>query len=251
MADGEVAKALFLVVRARGFGVSALEPGCSVGFVGDHHTRPLDTLAQQGLRYLEAALIGADEHLDPIAAGRLAHPAGDFAGVGGDPALYLGRADIAVVDCWIAGGVAAAFFFRVETRALIRADREHIEGDRCVLQVFAPDLGHKRDGRAQHDGQPAGRCQRFDDSQRDACLACSARQNYPASRFALGQSAALRARLLLEDADAFRNGFILHIRFALQPFFTIGDRIGCGVRLLLLMQIIGDVDELERFVVDR
>ena len=176
MADGEVAKTLFLFVCGGGPGVLALKSCRSMSFIGNHYTRP-DTDAQQGFRYPGAALVSANENLDPVADSALAHPVGYFAGIGGHLALHFGSADIAVIDCRIKCGVAVSFFPGVVARRSVRADCQHVYRSGGVLQVFAPYLGNERDGRTQHDGQFARRRQFFYDPERYASLSRSAGQN--------------------------------------------------------------------------
>ena len=152
MADGEVAKTLFLFVRGGGSGVLTPQSCRSVRFVGNHYTRS-DTGAQQGFRYPGAALVSANENLDPVVESALAHPVVYFACIGGHLALHFGCTDIAVIDCRIKCGVAASFFPGVVARRDVRADSQHVYRSGGVLQVFAPYLGNERYGRTQHDGQ--------------------------------------------------------------------------------------------------
>ena len=133
MADGKVTETLFFFVGRSGPGVLPLQSRRSVRFVSNHHTRS-DAGAQQGFRYPIAALVSANENLDSVVDGALAHPVGYFPGVGCHPALHLGRADIAVIDGRVERGVAPSLFPGVVACGGVRADRQHIYRDRGVLQ---------------------------------------------------------------------------------------------------------------------
>ena len=173
MADGKVAKTLFLLVGSGGFGFLPLQSCRSVCFVGNHHTRS-DTGVQQGLGYPVAALVGAYQNLDTITVDLVSHPVGYFLGICSNPAFHLGRADIAVIDSRIECRVAFPLFLWVIARSDVGANSEYVHRNVGVLQVFAPYLGHERYGWTQHDRQLARRRQFFYDSKRNASLSRSA-----------------------------------------------------------------------------
>ena len=204
-----------------------------------------------------AALVGANDDLDGFAEDGLAHPVGYLVRVGSDLAFHLGRADVAVIDRWIEGRVAASLFPGVVSGCGIRADRQHLHRDSVVLKILTPYLGHERYRRTQHNGQLARGRQLFYDPKRYAGLSSSAGQNDLSTSFTHRQSATLGAFLFSEYADAVGDGFGLHTGFRLPPFIAIGVwAVGVWltvfaflvleVSLPLLMQVVRDVDQFER-----
>ena len=258
VADGEIVDALFLAAHLGGVGVPALQPGGAMRLVRYENTRPNAPL-QQRLRHPCAALVRADENLyGRRIKRRLAHPVGNLAGVSGHPALDFRLADVADVEGGVERCVAAALFLWVETHfgieagGFVGADGEDVQVDIRVLQILAPYLRHQRDGWAENDGHLARRRQFFDDPQRNARLASAARQDDSAARLTLRRAAAVRIRVLLEDADACGDGVVLHTGLGLNGVL-VGRVVAVGATLVvrrpsvqLPLQVVVDVEELER-----
>ena len=158
VAQRKIADALLRIGSRAAFGVAlAAESGGAVGFVGDEHLRRCAG-HRQGVGDAASALVSAENDADAGGVGcPLLNPGGDFGRVGSNFALDFGCADIAVVQRWVQGGVAGAFFGRVIAGGFVGADGQGAQGDGGVLEVFAPDLRDQGDGGAHHDGELAGR----------------------------------------------------------------------------------------------
>ena len=260
VAQGEVAEASFLRGEFAGARLAfAAQSRGAVRFVGDEDAGG-DVGLVKGVGDGAAALIGAEDDADLAAAPSAADPCGDVRRVGGDLALYLVGADVAVVQRRVFGGVARAFFSGVVAGGLVGADGQRSDALRGVLQVLAPDLRHQRDGRAQDDRQFAGRRQFLDDAQGNAGFAGAAGQDDLAAGLASGQAAAVRAFMRAEYPHAFGDGLGLHAGLGLPPLFAFGT--GLAVRavfvagerrrlFLLAVQVGGDVDHLHGLGVHR
>ena len=249
MAKGEVADAL-LVQGEQGALGALLAPQASgaVRLVGDEDTDG-DTHLLQGVSDGSAALVGAKDDADAPTMLAIADPLGDFSRVRGDFPLYHGGADVAVVQGRIGGGVAGAFLCGIIACGHIGAHGQRPQSAMCVLKVLPANLCHQCDGRTEHYGQFALRCQLLDDAKGDASLARAAGEDDLPPRLADGQPAAVRLGVFLQNPDTLGNGLSLHARLGSRSPFVV--RIGGAVRAfligwgaLLLLQVVGDVDQL-------
>ena len=266
VAQRKVADALLGVGNRAVFrlgGALAAQAGGAMGLVGHQHLRG-DAGLRQSVGHPAAALVSAENNADlPAIRPRrlrlpltLPDPVGNGGGVGSNQALDFRCADIAVVGGGFQGGVARTFLFGVVAGGLVGADRQRAQGDGGVLQVFAPQLRHQRNGRAQHDGQLPRRRQFLDDTQRNAGLAGAARQNDFAPRLADGQAAAAGLLVFPQDADALRHRLILHTlaglagrRFAINSNGVVRGAMRARFRgggAVLGKQVGVNVNQLER-----
>ena len=153
---------------------------------------------------------------------------GDFRRVGGDLALYLGGADVAVVQCGIIGSVACALFLGIVAGGLVRTDGQGADGRVGLLEVLAADLGDQGDGWAEHDGQFACRREFLGDAQGDAGLAGAAGQDDLAAGLAHWKAAAFGLFMFLENPHAFGDGLVLHAGLGLPAFLAVEAGIAVG-----------------------
>ena len=108
-------------------------------------------------------------------------------------------------------------------------------GNIGVLQILAPYLGDERYRGTQHDGQFARRREFFYDAERYASLSRSAGQDDSAASLSYRQSAALRAFLFPEYANAIGDSFVLHTSLRLNSLITAFTCL--GVFALFVLEI--------------
>ena len=196
------------------------------------------------------ALVGAEDHADPLVVAARDDPAGDLLGAGRDHALHLGGADIACVLRRIERATLLALLGRVVARGPVRAHCQRPHLPISVLKELSPQLRHQSNRRAQHHRQLAGPGQALDDPQRHAGLAGPAREDDPAPRLAPGQAARVRLGVLAQEVDAALDRLALHARSGLDGVAVAAVRavhvVLAGVARSLRRRVGGQVDELDR-----